>query len=309
MIPKATMALQPFKSSLATRIFLICFVSVHVPLIAVIVSVASGMSEASLGLFGLLLGATLVGTVACIFGLWHLLRPLRTLTTAVRRYHEDGTPLRLKAARHDEIGLLTSAVSAMVLEVDSLMHDLRQQAQTDTLTGLGNRRWLIERFAQEVARAERQSEPLSVVLLDLDNFKSINDRHGHDTGDQVLVAAGELIMSHVRPYDLAARIGGEEFCIILPKTNAAEATVIAERLRERFARTLVAPLRRGRMTASFGVYESSTGENLQHMLQRADIALYSAKHSGRNCVRLARSDAETGNSDVRASDITGQQGT
>ena len=287
MNPTPPMALQPFRKSLTAKIFMICFLSIHVPLIAVIAYLAIGFETQPLTLLLLLLGATLIGTVACLSGLWLLLRPLRSLTRAVKTYRDEGQPVRMFSKADDEIGVLATAVTSMVAEVETLMQKLRHQAMTDPLTGLGNRRWLSERVAQELARAERQAEPISVILFDLDKFKTINDSHGHDVGDQVLVAAGEIATNYVRPYDLAARIGGEEFCIVLPKTTETEAADIAERLRAALAKTTVTPLAQGRLTASFGVYQGEAGESFAQMLRVADTLLYDAKQSGRNRVRQA----------------------
>jgi diguanylate cyclase (GGDEF)-like protein len=235
----------------------------------------------------LLLAATLAGTSICLISLWWIIRPLSQLAQAIKSYRANGTPVRMTVDRRDEIGLLATTVTAMVAETESLMTKLRHQAMTDPLTGLGNRRWLGERAAEELARAERYREPISVLVLDLDRFKGINDGHGHETGDRVLVATGEVIRTCLRPYDLASRIGGEEFCIMLPRTSADEAEVIGERLRVALASTTVAPLRRGRVTASFGLCIASPGDRLPDLLLRADFALYEAKRSGRNCIRRA----------------------
>jgi diguanylate cyclase (GGDEF)-like protein len=293
MTPISAGALRVFKTSLTAKVFGICFLSVHVPLLVFIVCLATGFEAAPGPVFGLLLVATLVGTVACLSILWWVLRPLRTLTHAVKAYRQDGTPIRMNLRQPDEIGVLTSAVTAMVSEVDGLVQRLRHQAMSDPLTGLGNRRWLSERMAQEMARAKRQTEPLSMILFDLDHFKKINDTFGHDVGDKVLVAAGEVVRSCMRPYDLGARIGGEEFCLILPRTTLSEASSAAERLRGIIERTVVEPLPKGAVTASFGVYQSTAGDGLQQMLKHCDEALYEAKHAGRNRVRQAIAPIET----------------
>lgn len=292
MNPISSAVLGVFSTSLTVKVFTICFVSVHVPLLVFIAYLASGFEARPGPVLSLLIGATVVGTGICLSSLWWLIRPLSNLVSAVRTYHVDRTPIRMDLRQRDEIGLLATAVTAMVAEMDVMMKRLCHQAMTDPLTGLGNRRWLGERTAQELARTDRVSEPVSTIVLDLDRFKAINDTHGHDTGDKVLVAAGEIIRNCVRPCDLAARIGGEEFCIILPQTSRAEATMIAERLREALAKTEVAPLPRGRITASFGVYQAQSGEGLQQMLFMSDKALYEAKGSGRNCVRQAYREPE-----------------
>ena len=292
MNPISSTVFGVFSTSLTVKVFTVCFVSVHVPLLVFIAYLASGFEARPGPVLGLLLGATVVGTGLCLSSLWWLIRPLRDLVTAVKNYHIDRTPIRMDLRQRDEIGLLATAVTTMVAEMDLLVKRLRHQAMTDPLTGLGNRRWLGERAAQDLARADRQSEPVSIILFDLDRFKAINDTHGHDVGDKVLVAAGEVIRNCIRTYDLAARIGGEEFSIVLPRTGRIEATTIAERLRDALAKTEVEPLPRGRVTASFGVYQAAPDDRLQQMIFMSDKALYEAKDSGRNCVRQAYREPE-----------------
>ncbi len=293
MIPMSSRLTQMVQTSLTIKVFAICFVSVHVPLLVFIVFLAGGYAAKPEPVLLLLLAATVAGTTICLLSLWWVIRPLRQLANAIKIYRSNGTPVRMQIDRKDEIGLLASTVTAMVAETETLMTKLRHQAMTDIMTGLGNRRWLNERAAEELARAERLGEPLSIIVLDLDRFKGINDGHGHETGDRVLVATGEIVRTCLRPYDLAARIGGEEFCIMLPRTSLDEAEAIGERLRTTMAATTVPPLRQGRMTASFGICAAGPGDRLPDMLLRADFALYEAKRDGRNCIRRARdSDSE-----------------
>jgi diguanylate cyclase (GGDEF)-like protein len=279
-----TKLLRMFRKSLTTKIFSLCFVCVHIPLIAVIAYLANGFAAEPVPLLLLVLVATLGGTGLCLLGLWWLIRPLRELARAVEDHQALGGPLNLTVRSEDEIGTVAAAVETLVARMDGAVRRLQHQAATDALTGLGNRRWLAERVDDELARASRQTEPLSVVLFDLDLFKTINDSHGHDIGDQVLVAAGQLVRNHLRRYDLAARIGGEEFCVVLPRTRRTDALMIAERLRKALTGLEIAPLPRGEVTASFGVYEAAPGDGLQHILSMADKALYEAKRAGRNRV-------------------------
>jgi diguanylate cyclase (GGDEF)-like protein len=281
------------QTSLTIKVFAICFLSVHVPLLVFIIYIAGGNGAEPEPVLLLLLAATVAGTTICLLSLWWMIRPLSQLAQAIKIYRANGTPVRMQIGRKDEIGLLASTVTAMVAETETLMNKLRHQAMTDLQTGLGNRRWLNERAAEELARAERQGEPLSIIVLDLDRFKGINDGHGHETGDRVLVATGEIVRTCLRPYDLAARIGGEEFCILLPRTSLDDAEAISERLRAAMAATTVPPLRQGRMTASFGICAAGPGDRLPDMLLRADFALYEAKRDGRNCIRRAH-DTNTG---------------
>lgn len=291
MIPMSSRLTQMVQTSLTIKVFAVCFVSVHVPLLVFIVYLAGGNAAKTEPVLLLLLAATIAGTTICLLSLWWMIRPLRQLAHAIKNYRADGTPVRMQVTSKDEIGLLATTVTAMVAETETLMGKLRHQAMTDPLTGLGNRRWLNERAAEEMARAERSGEPLSIIVADLDRFKGINDGHGHETGDRVLVAAGEIVRTCLRPYDLAARIGGEEFCILLPRTTLDEAESIGERLRTTLAATTIPPLRQGRMTASFGLCAAGIGDRLPDMLLRADFALYEAKRDGRNCIRRARENS------------------
>lgn len=293
MIPKSVMALQAIRDSLVTKIFAVCFLAIHMPLLAMIAYLASGYSSHPFPVLSILLVATLIGTIACLTTLWWFIRPLRLLATALQRYNADGTPVRLPIDGPDEIGVVSRAVTATMVELEGVMRKLRQQAMTDQLTGLGNRRWLSEHIVTEQARAEREKAPLSVVLFDLDHFKDINDSFGHDVGDRVLMGVGEVIRDNLRRYDLAARIGGEEFCLILPKTRIGEAVVIAERFRTQLEKLNVDPLPVGRITASFGLYEATPCDSMQAMLLQADRALYRAKEKGRNCVQSFDWHAET----------------
>lgn len=293
MIPTPSMALRAVRGSLVAKIFAVCFLAIHLPLIAMIAYLGSGFSTNTGPVLTILLAATLIGTITCLSTLWWFIRPLRSLASAVQQYQADGTPVRLRLAQSDEIGVVANTVATTIAELDGVMRKLRQQATTDQLTGLGNRRWLTERIAIEQTRAEREKTPISVVLFDLDHFKNINDSHGHDVGDKVLMAVGEVIRDNLRRYDLAARIGGEEFCLVLPKTRANEAAAIAERFRTQFEKLWIEPLRRGRVTASFGVYEATPADSMQAMLLQADRALYRAKETGRNRVQSAGWPAES----------------
>jgi diguanylate cyclase (GGDEF)-like protein len=282
MNPK--LLLGTIRNSLMARIFGMCFIAIHLPLVVAIVYLASGFASHPVSIVTVLLVATLVGTVACLSGLWWFIRPLKVLVGAIERYHVDGTPVRLALRRNDEVGVLARSVSSTMSELDGLTKKLRHQATTDTLTGLGNRRSLTERVASEQARAAREGVPVTVVLFDLDRFKEINDNYGHDVGDSVLMAIGEVVRDNLRRYDAGARIGGEEFCLMLPRTRESDGLAIADRYRKQFERTIVPPLMKGRITASFGVYEAAPGESLQQMLRCADEALYRSKQAGRNRV-------------------------
>ncbi len=160
-------------------------------------------------------------------------------------------------------------------------------AQVDGLTGLANRRYLMERLKQERDRAERYHTSLSVIILDLDKFKSFNDTYGHLQGDELLKAFSSMLNRQIRSADIAGRYGGEEFCVVLPNTSVKGALVIAERIRKAMEDIKI-PVGEGRLpagrTASIGVAEFVGEESVEKMLNAADTALYRAKQDGRNRV-------------------------
>ncbi len=174
--------------------------------------------------------------------------------------------------------------AAIALENARLHHIVQRQAVTDELTGLVNRRRFVEALGSELVRARAFGAPLAVVMADLDHFKLVNDRFGHAAGDEVLQRFAELIRAHLRDVDVPGRLGGEEFAILVPETDAAGAAAVAERVRSALgdARFLLAHPHS--VSASFGVAQLSVDESGDHLLQRADRALYRAKENGRNCI-------------------------
>ncbi|MDZ5648311.1 GGDEF domain-containing protein [Nitrospirillum sp. BR 11828] len=167
---------------------------------------------------------------------------------------------------------------------------LRLVAITDSLTGAGTRRHITETAAREMVRARRYGGPLSVLMLDIDHFKRINDTWGHQAGDQAILAVVELCRATIRETDVIGRFGGEEFVIVLPQTGRGEAERVAERLRAAVAATPVAltPDVSVTLTCSLGVTElADDDETVDGLLARADEALYAAKNAGRNRVAVA----------------------
>jgi two-component system, cell cycle response regulator len=166
---------------------------------------------------------------------------------------------------------------------------LLEQATHDPLTGLLNRRSLSERWVAEAARADRTGEPVAVMLVDLDEFKSINDSCGHEGGDIALVAFAQTLISQLRASDIACRMGGDEFIAILPGTTREGGLEVANRVRDAFGSAELGPmLVNCEHTASIGMAEyPAHGENLEAVLRAADEALYEVKAAGRNRVVCA----------------------
>jgi diguanylate cyclase (GGDEF)-like protein len=164
-----------------------------------------------------------------------------------------------------------------------------RQAVTDSLTSLFNRRAFDEALRRAIAHADRSGRTFSLILVDADHFKPINDQHGHSTGDRALISIARKLHDGVRQDDFVCRFGGEEFCVLLPDTLPAGAMLLAERLRESIAEPdPELPLK---ITASFGVSGWQRGDDPDAMLSRVDLALYRAKKSGRNRVELFHSPA------------------
>jgi diguanylate cyclase (GGDEF)-like protein len=178
------------------------------------------------------------------------------------------------------------AVNFLLLCNDEFNQRLLTMAATDPLTGLANRRKLMERGAEEIVRLQRFKQPLTLIMIDLDHFKVVNDTHGHAIGDQVLKETAHACVGTLRDIDMVARAGGEEFAILLPQTPLARALEVAERLRQAIARIdIAANSARVTITASLGVAEHiATDTSIDQLMIRADRALYRSKADGRNRV-------------------------
>jgi len=162
-------------------------------------------------------------------------------------------------------------------------------AATDSLTGVLNRRAFMERMEQEIQRSLRENTSLSLILADIDYFKKVNDRYGHQTGDMVLQRFTEQLLDSSRPYDIVGRYGGEEFVICLPGANISQSVSVAERMRSKVEEMKILPpdsSKSIRITASFGTTAFLIGskEKADSLIKRADNALYKAKNEGRNRV-------------------------
>jgi len=175
------------------------------------------------------------------------------------------------------------------LRTKHLQDLLMEHAHIDPLTGLPNRRALMERLHSEWARIERHNGQLSFIMADLDNFKLVNDLHGHHIGDKMLQETARVIAEECRDTDLPARYGGEEFAIVVPNEPATGAVRLAERCRQEIAKNcLVLHQETLSITASFGVSDAGGAASIEELMRRADEALYRAKQNGRNRVEVYR---------------------
>jgi diguanylate cyclase (GGDEF)-like protein len=183
--------------------------------------------------------------------------------------------------------ILIAGQSAAVIQRLLMYEEMARLAITDDLTSLCNRRHFLDRLKAEIDRARRYEQTFSVAMLDIDNFKVVNDTYGHGLGDRILADMGRLLRKSARSSDLAARYGGEEFVIMMPMTGGLAAQMAGDRLREAVASHTFP--RRKKLTVSVGLATyPEDGASAEELLHRADATLYEAKRSGRNCVVSAR---------------------
>jgi diguanylate cyclase (GGDEF)-like protein len=231
--------------------------------------------------------ATLFLLVAAWYGAeWFMLRKFRALLSTAERMRGGDLNARTGIPDgHEELSQLAHAFDDMAGALQQREQRLQEQAISDPLTGLYNRRYLNEFLPRELARSARSNMPVAVLLIDLDHFKRVNDSRGHEAGDIVLNAVGNLLRGNVRGSDIACRYGGEEFALILPDTGAEAAMRRAEDIRLAISTLNLIHAGRslGKVTASFGIAVfPEHAQDTDDLLRVADIALYAAKGAGRD---------------------------
>jgi diguanylate cyclase (GGDEF)-like protein len=241
---------------------------------------------------------------------------ITALTASAAEFRAGNLNMRAEVTGQDELGALASTfndmaarmrdmvanLEAKVLDRTSelaeardtlqrMVHELGEKnialevlSRTDRLTGIANRRKLEEALQTEVLRARRYGKPFSVIMVDVDHFKNVNDAYGHHTGDLVLNALAAKLALKARETDIVGRWGGEEFLIVCPETETTVGLALAERLRGEFSEGTTAEA--GRVTCSFGVASFHLGDDMGTLIARADNALYRAKDNGRNRVEV-----------------------
>ena len=233
-------------------------------------------------IFGTILGI-LFASIAAILLIRSIVRPLNKAVTHFKHISEGNMNENISVSSQDEIGQVLSGLAAMQGKLKILISDLDQLARTDELTGAWNRRRFEETVETEMDRLRRYGQRLSLMILDVDHFKKINDLYGHSIGDQVLIDLSNTIRSSLRVSDSLTRWGGEEFIILCPNTTAETVSKLAERLRKEVSSIEFQKV--GNITLSFGVAECGAEETWEQWLHRADEALYLAKSGGRDRVK------------------------
>jgi diguanylate cyclase (GGDEF)-like protein len=240
----------------------------------------------------LTLNLVIVGVLAALAFAFatYLVRPLRALSEVAIRLRDGEPDVGLPSARrHDEVGVLTRSFGEMVESLARARESLEQLATTDGLTKIHNHRFFQDRLTAEVERSERDGTPLALLLVDIDDFKALNDRHGHAAGDAVLEQLAQVLVEEAGGENVVARYGGEEFAILAPGADAEAAVYLAEKIRLAVSQRPFEVPPGGRAvgaTVSIGV-ASHVGDRASFFLE-ADRALYSAKGAGKDCVVVAQ---------------------
>lgn len=171
-------------------------------------------------------------------------------------------------------------------ELEEKLEVITHLSETDPLLNINNRLKLNNELQREIDITRRYGHPLSVIMFDIDHFKKVNDKYGHDNGDNVLITIANLVNGQIRKTDIFARWGGEEFMIVLPNTTLDKGAVLAEKLRKIIEECRIPIV--GYITSSFGVYQFARGDDFESMVKNVDIILYKAKKSGRNRVETTK---------------------
>ncbi len=229
----------------------------------------------------------LIGATATIVAS-QIIIPLKALTDGVLRVAGGDLTVSVNIRRNDELGIVTRMFNEMVSRLKGDQAKLEQLATTDSLTGLANRKQIMADLAINFEHYRRYSTNFSILMIDIDNFKMVNDQYGHLVGDAVLVQLAMIFRETLRALDSAGRYGGEEFLIVLGKTDIAKALQTAERIRQAVeAHVFTCEDATLRVTVSVGVAGSTEGDSKGiSLIGRADKALYTAKAAGRNCIAL-----------------------
>ena len=239
---------------------------------------------------GIRASARFISIVLIGFVSWNLLRSFATACGLLASRSFAGRPLVSQVQTFTYVLYLAVALGLAFgffwMTTAGLTARLEELASTDPLTGVLNRRAFLRLFEEEFLRSERVFDCFALLMLDIDHFKPINDRHGHMAGDEVLRAAAQNMLDAVRGIDHVSRWGGEEFAILLPRADEAAAHLVAERIRRNVQRPspLRLPGKHIPITVSIGVAVSQPQDSVKEVLRRADAALYRAKASGRDCV-------------------------
>jgi diguanylate cyclase (GGDEF)-like protein len=276
-----------FPKTYRGKIMLVAFLGTYAPLLGTALYLLLGSSVgsgAALRIMALLVVVTLVGTAATLVALGALLAPVRLTSSALKRYLDDRTKPDLPIDFSDEVGRLMADVRYTVEHLDSSIRSLEGLSGMDHLTGLPNRREGEGRLANDIARTRRGGGRLTVAVMDLDGFKTINDTHGHHAGDVCLRHVAEVLRRSVREGDWLSRWGGDEFVLALwDESVFASPEAVLGRINMDLRRSPVRLPGGGELVLSMsvGAHRYAGEDDLRELLAKADAAMYQAKREGR----------------------------
>ncbi|EKF59621.1 two component response regulator [Agrobacterium albertimagni AOL15] len=268
-----------WRRSIVVKIFLVCFVCIHIPLIALLLNFGTGASSNPLSVGLVVLVATLIGTVACLATMWWLTLPLRNLAKAISQYRAGGTFAEEQLSKYgeDEIAVVTRAVCGMVGEISALAERVNGEPGLDPLTGLMNASAV---YGVPLPRLPAQAEggiDIYVAVFELETIEAVSARHGREVADMVLVAVGDLVRLHFAPRQIAARMSGTTFMLLFADDPIAVIHSCCDAIRKNVEQLEVGPLAAGSLRLTFGLAPRRTDEAMADLLHRADMALFRAK--------------------------------
>jgi diguanylate cyclase (GGDEF)-like protein len=218
-----------------------------------------------------------------------VLRMLRAMSILMNKLNQvmntEDFGVRLPSKHKDEFGLINLSINSLLNYTEQIIHQKEIIANTDLLTGLPNRRTILDIAGREFRRDNRYKTGIAIIFCDIDHFKKVNDQFGHGVGDKLLAQFANLLIENIRESDIAGRWGGEEFLVLVSSGAVEEASLLAEKLRQQVEKLAVPPV--SSITCSFGVATRLGNESFESLCERADESLYSAKASGRNKVVIA----------------------
>lgn len=278
----------PGPRSFAVRIFMLSFVSTQLPMFLLLLYVVLNveLNAEILTTVSIVLITALLGSASTVLALIAYAEPVNAISKAVQNFAHANHEPDLPETYNDEIGELMANTQGALKKLHSMLHNMHELSIRDELTGLYNRRFFSEQADLLLIRATRYEEPLTLIFIDIDDFKSINDRYSHQVGDHALRQIAQIMTETARGSDLTARLGGDEFVIMLPNTPLLKARQISERLRNSMERHDWSSLIPGAsITVSIGMAEAQQYDTIEKLMDRADANLFRAKKGGRNQIQ------------------------
>ena len=286
------LARLPGPSHLSRRILTIAFVCTHIPLLVLtgfLLSQGTWSQEVQIIVIAIISGSTLLGIAITLSALRAYMEPVQAVIAAMENYVKSHQLPRLPTTYTDELGTLLAKTQSTLTALHHEIEAVQELSLRDELTQLHNRRFFNYQSGLLFNHAQRHNQSLCLMICDLDHFKQVNDRFSHQVGDLVLQKVAKVLMAETRSLDLVARLGGEEFAIVLPDTDLKQAEPLGERLRFAIANYHWATIEPElTITLSIGISDNRTALSIQELMIAADQKLYQAKNNGRNRVMVSK---------------------